>query len=228
MLGEGFAAEAEGGGGEVVEAVVEGEPFAAFALGYGSGGVGAGEDVHYEVAGVGEEADEEFGQLGREAGGMAFDSEGFAASEVAAVGLGVGDLEKIGRDGTAVVCGEAFADVVAGGALFRGVESFGVFEELFHAVAVFGEDFGDVGFWPAGFAKPPDSVHGVFGAEFPLVHPFDGAGEFGGVVPVEVFGEMETEDIAKMDGDAEIVEAAGGDSSLVSTAKVEDEAAVVA
>ena len=66
---------------------------------------------------------------------------------------------------------------MAGWSLFRGVESFGVLEEFFHPVAVFGEDFGDVGLWGAGFAKPPDGVHCILCSKFALVYPFDGAGE---------------------------------------------------
>ena len=62
-FGAGFAAEAEGGCGEVVEGGIEGEPASAFFFGDGSGGVAPGEDVHDEVAGVCEEADEKLWEL---------------------------------------------------------------------------------------------------------------------------------------------------------------------
>ena len=158
---------------------------------------------------------------------MTFHADGFAAAQVAAVGFGVRDLQEVRWNGTAVVFGESLADVVAGRAFLRRVKGGGVFEQLLHPVAVCGEHLGHVGLGPAGFAEPPDGVHGVLRPELALVDPLDGAGEFRRVVPVKILGEMEAEFVAEMDRHAEVVEAARGRAGFVSAAEVEDEAAVI-
>ncbi len=136
-------------------------------------------------------------------------------------------MKEIWRNRAAVVLAEGFADVVAGRTFLGRVKAFRVFEQFLHPVAVFGEHLGHVGLRRAGFAEPPDGIDRVLRAELAFVDPFDGAGQLGRVEPVEILGEVETEFVAEMNRDAEVVEAARGRAEFVSAAEVEDETAVV-
>ena len=158
---------------------------------------------------------------------MLFCADGFATAQVAAVGLGVRDLQEVGRYGTAIIFPECSADVVTGRAFLGFVEAVRVFKQLPHAVTVFGEHFGHVSLGPPRLAKPPDRVDCVLRPELALVHPLDGARQLRRVIPVEIFGKVEAEFVAEMNRDAEVVEASRGRTWFVSPAEVEHEAAVL-
>lgn len=113
MFSRGFAEKAEQAGGEVVETLLKGKLAAAFALGNLAGGVGTGEDVQNPVSRLGEEADEELRQLCGEACGVSFGFHSLAAAQVAAVGLGIRDLQQVGGDRAAVVLAETGTSPVA-------------------------------------------------------------------------------------------------------------------
>src|ERR1039458_6642840 len=67
--------------------------------------------------------------------------------------------------------------------------SISVFMQFLHPVGVGREHPPDIGFREVGFREPPDGVHRVLRPDLALVHPLDGRGEFGRVVPEEFFGK---------------------------------------
>src|SRR5262245_54285362 len=70
---------------------LDAEPSSRQGFGDLAGDVAAGGGVEDELAGLGEEADEELGHLRREAGGVREQAGGLALPQVVVVGAGVGD-----------------------------------------------------------------------------------------------------------------------------------------
>lgn len=70
----------------------------------------------------------------------------------------LGISQEVGGDGAAVVAGEAFADVVAGGAEFGAVEAFGVLQQFLHALGIGGEHAADIGFRVVGLGASHFSI----------------------------------------------------------------------
>ena len=62
---------------------------------------------------------------------------------------------------------------------------------MFLAPSVAGGAFGI----PASVAT--DALFRILGATLPFVHPFNRTGQLGGIIPVEILREMETEFVAK-------------------------------
>jgi hypothetical protein len=75
-------------------------------------------------------------------------------------------------------------------ALPRRVELIRILQKGLHTLTIFNKHVGNVSFRVFRFAEPPYRVNGIFSPYLSLVDPFNGAGQFGRIKPVEVFCQI--------------------------------------